>query len=260
LYARLKSGRRNAQPDAEPGSHNTARKKTHGDFVTHLLSTNLSRSPHFSAQINNLQAMETPKEWVDFGSKIGRQQAFAVIANRCTASQALSLKQMKESREYEKLGLTWEQFCIEYVGLSRSQVDRIIEQLDELGESFYHLRELAPLSPETFRNLADKVDGETIEIDGVKVPLTPENAPKIRVAVANLRASLRDARNFQRRYAPPVCELRLRLDALVDDSAKLIHLTMPTVDRRNLIEMATRAVDKWTNLLKRIENCGPPTP
>jgi len=37
-------------------------------------------------------------------------------------------------------------------------------------------------------------------------------------------------------------------------------LTMPTVDRRNLIEMATRAVDKWTNLLKRIENCGPPTP
>ena len=56
--------------------------------------------------------METPQDWVDFGSKIGRQQAFAVIANRCTASQALALKQMKESRQYENLGLTFEQFCL----------------------------------------------------------------------------------------------------------------------------------------------------
>ena len=165
--------------------------------------------------------METPKDWVDFGSKIGRQQAFAVIANRCTASQALALKQMKESRQYENLGLTFEQFCLEYAGLSRSQADRIIAQLDELGESFYHLRELAPLSPETFRNIADKVDGETIEIDGVKVPLTPENAPKIRNAIAALRVGLRDARHIKRRYAPPVSDLRLRLDALIDDSAGL---------------------------------------
>ncbi|SPE37410.1 hypothetical protein SBA6_70052 [Candidatus Sulfopaludibacter sp. SbA6] len=202
--------------------------------------------------------METPKDWVDFGSKIGRQQAFAVIANRCTASQALALKQMKESRAYEKLGLTFEQFCIEYVGLSRSQVDRIIAQLDELGESFYHLRELAPLSPEAFRSIADKVDGETIEIDGVKVPITPENAPKIRTAIAALRASLRDARHINRRYSPPVSDLRLRLDALVDDAAKLIRFPMPTVEHGNLIEMATRAVDKWTRLLKQVENCGPP--
>ena len=202
--------------------------------------------------------METPKDWVDFGSKIGRQQAFAVIANRCTASQALALKQIKESRQYENLGLTFEQFCLEYAGLSRSQADRIIAQLDELGESFYHLRELAPLSPETFRNIADKVDGETIEIDGVKVPLTPENAPKIRNAIAALRVSLRDARHIQRRYAPPVCELRLRLDALIDDSAGYIRFPMPTIERGNLIEMANRAIEKWTLLLKRVEKCGPP--
>ena len=202
--------------------------------------------------------METLKEWLDFGSRVGRQQAFAVIANRCSASQALALKQMKESREYEKLDLNWERFCIEYVGLTRAQVDRIIQQLDELGESFYTLRELAPLSPETFRNLAGKVDGETIELDGVKVPITPENAPKIRTAIAGLRASLREARHLNRRYAPPVSELRLRLDALVDDSASYVRFPMPTVDRNNLIEMVNRAIEKWTRLLKQVEKCGPP--
>ena len=202
--------------------------------------------------------MDTPKDWVDFGSKIGRQQAFAVIANRCTASQARALKGMKESREFEKLGLTWEQFCITYAGLSRSQADRIVEQLDELGEIFYHIRELAPMSPETFRNIADKVDGETIEIDGIKVPLTPENAPRIRTAINELRANLRDARHIQRRYAPPISDLRLRLDALVDDSASHIRFPMPTVERSNLIEMANRAIEKWTLLLKRVEKCGPP--
>jgi hypothetical protein len=36
--------------------------------------------------------METPKDRVDLGSQIGRHQAFAVIANRSTASQALALR------------------------------------------------------------------------------------------------------------------------------------------------------------------------
>ena len=33
---------------------------------------------------------------------------------------------------------------------------------------------------------------------------------------------------------------------------------MPTIERSNLIEMANRAIEKWTLLLKRVEKCGPP--
>jgi hypothetical protein len=36
-------------------------------------------------------------DWLDMGAWVGRQQAFAVIAKKCSAAQALSLKQMKES-------------------------------------------------------------------------------------------------------------------------------------------------------------------
>ena len=40
--------------------------------------------------------MENTTELIDAGMAIGRQQAFAVIAARCSADQALTLKQIKE--------------------------------------------------------------------------------------------------------------------------------------------------------------------
>ncbi len=55
------------------------------------------------------------------GAWVGRQQAFAVIANKCSAAQALSLKQMKETRSHEKLGLSWHDFCQRHAGISRVQ-------------------------------------------------------------------------------------------------------------------------------------------
>jgi hypothetical protein len=48
--------------------------------------------------------METPREWIDAGAWVGRQQAFAVIANQCSAAQALCLKEVREMRLFEKLG------------------------------------------------------------------------------------------------------------------------------------------------------------
>jgi hypothetical protein len=44
--------------------------------------------------------METPREWIDAGAWVGRQQAFAMIANGCSAAQALCLKQVRETRLY----------------------------------------------------------------------------------------------------------------------------------------------------------------
>ena len=53
--------------------------------------------------------METTKQWFDVGTSVGRQQAFSAVSTRCAAAQALCLKQIRESRSYEELGLTWEE-------------------------------------------------------------------------------------------------------------------------------------------------------
>jgi len=42
---------------------------------------------------------------VDLGTRLGRRQAFGLIANRCSAADAECLKVMREHEDYKKLGL-----------------------------------------------------------------------------------------------------------------------------------------------------------
>jgi hypothetical protein len=74
---------------------------------------------------------------------VGRQQAFALIASKCSATQAHALKEIKESRAFEQLGLTWEEFCLQHVGLRRERADALIHQFDEFGEDYFRLSQIA---------------------------------------------------------------------------------------------------------------------
>ena len=48
---------------------------------------------------------------LELGTWIGKSQAFGAIAKSCTGAEAACLKQIRDQRSYESLGLTWEQFC-----------------------------------------------------------------------------------------------------------------------------------------------------
>jgi hypothetical protein len=89
----------------------------------------------------------SPKQPVDMGAWVGRQQAFAVIANKCSAAQPLSLKQMKETRGYQKLGLSWDDFCQQHTGIRHRHTDRIIRQCEEFGKACFRLSSPGPYLP-----------------------------------------------------------------------------------------------------------------
>src|SRR5215467_6437763 len=193
--------------------------------------------------------MDTPKEWIDAGAWIGRQQAFAVIGSQCSAAQAISLKHVKESRAYEQLGLTWEEFCQTHAGISRAQADTIVRQHDEFGDAYFRLSEIARISPETYRQIAPQIEGDTIEIDGEKLSFTAANAAKIRAAVLDLRAQLRDARES----APPgsvIAEWRSRQDALFRDIGRKVYRPHPEPEKIAIRELAQYAISKWQEILR----------
>ena len=147
------------------------------------------------------------KDYIESGAWIGRQQAFAVIASKCSAAQALALKQMKDSRVYDQIGLSWPDFCLKYVGLGRERVDALIRQYNEFGEAYFRLSQIARISPDSYRELAPKVAGEVVTIDGKDYPMTAANAVKIRAALIKLRRE----RDEARRAAPPgTCRRRQR--------------------------------------------------
>ncbi|HEY2014170.1 MAG TPA: hypothetical protein VGH38_11760 [Bryobacteraceae bacterium] len=168
---------------------------------------------------------QTLTESVALGVRIGRGQAFACIAYKSLAAQAQALMEVKESGSYKLLGLDWEQYCPQHAGLSRRQVDSLIDSLKEFGATYYRLKELINISPETYRRIAPQIQDDCLEIEGELVPIAPENAIRIREAVTGLRSDLRKARESLREAnkdidiltTPELAGLQSRLDSCFYD-------------------------------------------
>ena len=125
---------------------------------------------------------------LDLGAALGQNHAFAQMSGRCTAAQAEALRRLRDGKQYQRLGLTWEAFCVGYLRISRSGADRIIALLDEFGPSYFELSQLTRVSASTYRDLESSVKNGVIEVCGDPVELIPENAHKVAQAVAALRA------------------------------------------------------------------------
>jgi hypothetical protein len=195
-------------------------------------------------------------DW-DAGAWAGRQQAFALIANKCSAAQALCLKQMKESGYHEKLGLTWDDFCRQHTGLSRSQADRLISQYGEFGEAYFRLSSLARISVEDYRQLAPQVADNCIEIDGKQVPLIPENAARIRAFVRSRRP--------QRPASPPaypadLADLELRQKALIADFKRHLQPGLHDKTCAYLKDLFETGFHEWKALRNRLLDLNPHEP
>ena len=67
-------------------------------------------------------------EAVDLGKWIGRRQAFALVAGRCSAADAGCIRKMRLEKTYLTLERSWERFCRQHLGVSRAWADRIIGQ------------------------------------------------------------------------------------------------------------------------------------
>lgn len=201
-----------------------------------------------------MPSVNTPKEYIDAGAWVGRQQAFAVIASKCSASQALALKQVRESRSFEKLGLTWEDFCKEYAGISRRQADYLIQHHEEFGDAYSRLSSIARISPETYRQIAGHVNGDALEIDGRKLALTPENAPRIRAAIQTLRAQLKQARAAFQPPPPRITQLQIRLDALVEELSNMAHRPLALDEHAAVQGMVAYAINKLTHIAQTLES------
>ena len=188
--------------------------------------------------------MEEFDKYLDIGTCMGRQQAFAALATQCSAARALCLKQARESRAFEHLGITWDRFCEDYAGLSRSRADAIIHNYDNFGDAYFRLSDITRISPETFQLVAGSIRDNVFEIDGENVPLTPEHAPQVRAAVKAARARHKPAPAAD----APLTEAELwkRFQAFL---AELRRAAQASADREFLRQLSYLAEDAVEALL-----------
>ena len=122
----------------------------------------------------------------DIGTWVGRKQAFAVVAGRCSAADAEILLEIREKKLFRSMEQTWDDFCVNRLGFGRSYADRIIRQFKELGPNFSKLACFTRIKPAEYRLIAGAVTEDGLSYSGEVIALEPENAPKLAEAVEAL--------------------------------------------------------------------------
>ncbi|HUI82217.1 MAG TPA: hypothetical protein VLY24_30050 [Bryobacteraceae bacterium] len=126
----------------------------------------------------------------DLGVALGQNHAFAMVAGRCSAAQAVGLKRLREEKLYKRCTENWDEFCTAYLKISRSQADRMIQLLDEFGAGYFEVSELTRISAETYRAIAPALKDGVLHFHGEPIELTVENSRKVAAAVAELRRAV----------------------------------------------------------------------
>jgi hypothetical protein len=134
-----------------------------------------------------MEQKSTIDDAFDVGAWVGRRQAFALVAGRCSAADAEILFEIREKKLFRTIEPTWEEFCVKRLGMTRSYVDRIIRQFKELGANYCKLSSFTRIKPAEYRLIAASVTEDGLCYGGEVIALEPENAPKLAEAVEALR-------------------------------------------------------------------------
>jgi len=124
---------------------------------------------------------------LELGLALGQNQAFAVVAGRCSAAQAAGLRRLREERLYKRCTDHWDEFCSNYLKVSRSAADRMIQLWEEFGAGYFEVSQLMRISAETYRAIAPSIKDGALYASGGPIELSAENSRKIAAAVAEMR-------------------------------------------------------------------------
>jgi len=124
---------------------------------------------------------------LDLGVALGQHQTFSLMAGRCSAAQAAGLRRLREEKNYKRCTPHWEDFCPNYLKISRSEADKIIRLWEEFGVGYFEVAQLTRISPETYRAIEPVVKDGALHFDGEALELDVDNSRKIAAAVAELR-------------------------------------------------------------------------
>jgi hypothetical protein len=199
---------------------------------------------------DRFRRIEMSEASIALGTWIGREQAFNVLAHHCSAARVACLKQVRDTEAYKTLNLTWDQFCPEHAGISRTHADRLIRQLTEFGAPYFQLTDIVPVSPAAYREIAPAIADGAIEYRGEQVPITPENAAKIKAAVKFLRNQVERLEAGVISTPPSIQGVQIRLDVCFDEMTRLIQRMSGDLDRaslRGLLSYCNRKLTQLTN-------------
>src|SRR5262245_27420889 len=128
----------------------------------------------------------TVQQGVDLGRWMGRRDAFSVIAGACSAADVESLRRLRDEKQYSAVARNWDEFCTNHLRISRRTVDKNIGYLEEFGPQFFLLKQIAQVSPNEYRAIAEHVGPDGLRTSNGVIALLPEKSEQVSATVAEL--------------------------------------------------------------------------
>jgi len=185
-------------------------------------------------------------EVLNLGAVLGQIRAFGHVAGRCTAAQAMFIKQTRDQKTYKKICSDWRQFCPEYLHISGAQADRIIALLDEFGPGIFDLKQLMNISPETYRIVEPVVKDHAILHNGETIELDPANAQRVAEAVSALRRQAALKLPVSNDLTSRIARIEKRFFAILDEIDQFVSQGEEAAGLFNL------AVQRMSSALSRL--------
>ena len=132
------------------------------------------------------EELKTDNPSFDLGTWLGRRQAFSLIASRCSVADIECLAEIREKKLYRPLGITWERFCIDCLGVTDRWADTLIRRLKSLGPDFFKLNNFTRVKPADYLRISGAVTGEGLSYGGEIIPLEAAHATELMQAVEAL--------------------------------------------------------------------------
>jgi hypothetical protein len=183
---------------------------------------------------------------LELGELLGRHNAFAAVAGKCSASQIACLRKIREEKGYRATGLDWRKFCSHRLGMTSKHADSLIRNLSEFGPHYFDLSQVVRLSPETFRKIRGAVSRAGIEIGGEIVPIRPENALRISKAVEALQ-------QVRKPRAPTLKSAGSKLAASLSVINHLANMGLVGDDKERLRDLIAHGLQRLRVMSKQLK-------
>ncbi|HKA00077.1 MAG TPA: hypothetical protein VKE70_26385 [Candidatus Solibacter sp.] len=131
--------------------------------------------------------MEENDETLKLGLMLGQRRAFGMIAGRCSAAQAESLRKIRDEKLYLKFADSWEEYCPRFLNMNKRSADRAIALLKKHGPLYFEVAALTGISPAEYARIAPAIQSDGIHAGGEVIALIPENAQRAMEAVSQLQ-------------------------------------------------------------------------
>src|SRR5438132_7413756 len=155
---------------------------------------------------------EAASQAMELGILLGRRQAFATVAGRCTAAQVEAMRRMRDSKLYLSVAANWGEYCSNVLKMTGRNANLLIGYLNEFGPEYFDLASAFMAERGGFEPPV-----ELLTLRRFSKPLLSTTQPPLRLLSRSVQRILPYGAALQRRMRHPSPQRRCGL--LVDEIA-----------------------------------------